>query len=441
MRWLMFFITLIIATHTHAAEELDCKSSDQDAFTKTICSKYYRNLRASVNFIASYISPEKSVSLWIKPIADLCKDNTDCIGRELLVEWLKFSTISSNLSAVHPLSNKEVCEDFQNLLYEELTASSGKTQNHSSTNAKGAIYFQVSTQSVRNAFKRADLALPSEESLPYGMGADISREIQIFPLIDGNKVQTGFDIYDGGSLYCHEVYTAVLKENNHAVEFANAIGGCMGEEAGFFTLKKHSFQVKTSPLIDGTQYQVFSVKKDIPIELCTISGKMKLNYAMDSSHCSSSASVCTNIGKEIIKLAKYFDVHRDIALKYPKVELNRPENRLMPNALEDSLPKFGYPSSPQSFDLTDQLEGIGFDIGKYSTFRPWQLFKLNNKKYLLSIIDGQYDFEGYIFFLQDFDKYLEDIDSGGSEAGVGLITVERKRTLPVSVEINYPEAH
>lgn len=438
MRRLIFFVILGISTIASADEQLDCNSS-QDAFTNAVCSKYHTELKASIALIASTIAPGKPVMPWIKSIAGNCKDDTDCIGRELLLEWLKFSANATDYSKNTPVNKEGVCQDFNTLLTEELIRGNNQTQNFSPANPQRSIGFNVSAEGIRNAYEQANLTLPSEESLPYGMSSDVNRTAQVYPLINGGSFQTGFIIYDGGTLYCHSVNVAVIEKNTRNVKFldGNPQNNCLNEEGNFFTQKKHNFPVKRSPLIDGAQYEVFVVKEDVSEALCTVKGKMKLDYSVNTKHCSLSNPACELVNKEAIKLAKYFDSHPKIVLGYEKTNVNGEEHQLMPNTLKEDLPKYGYASSPSNLDIPqEQLTDAGFQIGKYASFRPWQSFRVNNKKYLLSIIDGEYDFEGYIFYLEE--QVDGDYQLDGS-SGL-LITVRREMTPPVSIAISYPES-
>src|SRR5450830_594818 len=119
IRWLSIFILLTISTTAYAHELLNCSKQD-DMLIKTVCMKSDIKLKASAELIAAILIPEQPVLPWLRSIAGNCNADKDCIGRALLLEWLKYEAKASDLSHEQTINRAEVCQAFQAQLKNEL---------------------------------------------------------------------------------------------------------------------------------------------------------------------------------------------------------------------------------------------------------------------------------------------------------------------------------
>ncbi len=425
-RFLLILALTLAKTAIAGETGLPC-DKPQDALTKAVCA--YK-LDASASFIASKIAPDKPVLVWLKSIASDCNEDAECIERSLFTEWLRYSAHPHSFKKKEKaISDEDACAGFKQLLTDGLTNTQSKD-----TPQQILLGFNLSIDNIKIAAANAGVNFDQLDSEPWSYTG--SKSASLFMVNEQPAI--GFDISDGGTLYCYTQRVIFVDEATRNVDELGGVlpEGCMAETSYFYQFKNHPFSAKYSPLLDGAQYEVFSLTDAGAKPLCTVTGKQTLKYQSHTKYCPITNHACALLSKESMQLARYFDEHPDSRLIGEKLGKNTEANRLMPNAITEDLPQYGYPSYPANLGIPEhQLVDMNAEIGRYADFRPWQLIKLEGQKYLVSVIDGSYDFDGYIFYIEKYDS-----QDGRQEESAGFVVVKREKTGPAKITITYPSS-
>jgi len=105
----------------------------------------------------------------------------------------------------------------------------------------------------------------------------------------------------------------------------------------------------------------------------------------------------------------------------------------MPNPILDKFPGPDVISSADELNW-DELAQLGSEMHGFN-LKPWQLFRVENRPYLLNITDGASSFSGYIFDLNELNEGLDDI----KDVVIGFFAMVREKVRPISVVITYPD--
>lgn len=443
-RFLLILALTLAKTAIAGETGLPCEKP-QDAFTKAVCAD--ESIRANLPLIASKSAPGNSLLPWLRKISVGCNitQNTVCVKERLLVEWLKYAAskhITDRLVSQETTHN--TCSAFGKLLIQQLNNLQPRDKYPSPQFPQPVSGLSLlNTVSILAVYKEAGVELPSQEARPYGLqiqdwdtsGTGVN--VDVLPFENAQQPRIGFLMNDGGNLACQTLATGTVSKNTQSAQFSDGFTtGCLNESVNFFSYKGNTVAAQHTTDIDGSRYELFGLDAKQPKPLCNVTGTMKLSYKFIAEACNKTNPGCLVVRKEVLRLAKYFDDHRHIDLQSSDAE-NIGQFDLLPGSIkEDITPGAfdGYDTSGvnRNYDYPKKLTDIGFEPGKYSTNEPWQLFKAGNKTYLLTITNGKYHFNGYIFWLATLTDEMDDTTE------LGWFAVSREQVKPAKITITYP---